>query len=157
MQINITYDASLADAPVGFQTAVQAAVQYLENAIATPVTVNIQVGYGEIAGQPMSADALGESEGLGSYYTYDQVRAALAATAVSPDDLAALASLPAADPTHGGDFFVTSAQAKALGLYPADAEGGGWLRRAQVLGRIHLRPEQPLGARPLRRHRRAGA
>jgi hypothetical protein len=50
MQINITWDASTASAPAGFQTAVNAAVQYLENTFSAPITINISVGWGEVGG-----------------------------------------------------------------------------------------------------------
>ena len=66
MQINAIFDASAANAPAGFVAAVEAAVSYLDSVIATPITVNIQFGWGEIAGQTMSPDALGESEPFGS-------------------------------------------------------------------------------------------
>ncbi len=120
LQINVTYDASLTDAPAGFQTAVQAAVAYLESVIATPITVNIQVSYGEIAGQTMEAGSLGESEPFGSWFSYAQVKNALTSVATSADDLASVATLGASDPTNGGQFFVNVAEQRALGLFPAD-------------------------------------
>jgi WD40 repeat protein len=120
VQINISYDASIANAPAGFKTAVQAAVEYLESVITTPITVNIAFGYGEVDGQAIDADALGESLGIGSNYGYSQVVAALTAAATSPDDFASIAALPLTDPTNASPFLVTNAEAKALGLY----EGG---------------------------------
>ena len=48
--------------------------------------------------------------------TYDQFAAALAAHATTPDDFAAVAGLPALDPSHGLGFWLSSAQARVLGL-----------------------------------------
>ena len=114
--INVSYDASAAAAPAGFRSAVGAAASYLEAAIASPVSININVGWGEVGGTSLEPGALGQSSYSGDYYSYDAVKAALAAGVTSADDTAALATLPASDPTGGGSFFVSSAQAKALGL-----------------------------------------
>ncbi len=126
MEINVTYDPSVAGAPSGFMTAVQAAVQYWDAEITTPITVNIAFGYGEVEGQSVGADNLGESISVGANFNYAQVLAALTNTATSPDDLASIGAQPTSDPTNGGLFFVTSAESKALGLYhggPAAIDG----------------------------------
>ena len=60
--INVTYDSSVSNAPAGFTAAIQDAVTYLESVITAPITVNIDVGYGEIDGQALQSGALGESE-----------------------------------------------------------------------------------------------
>src|SRR5579863_3655532 len=111
-------------------TAVQAAIQFFDNAIATPITVNIQFSWGEVAGQSLQAGAVGESLPFGSFMTYAQVRGALAAVATSADDIASVASLPVSDPTGGAQFFVTVAEQRALGLFPAS--------NAQVDGYVGL-------------------
>jgi hypothetical protein len=54
--------------------------------------------------------------------SYATVVAALTANATSPDQLAAIASLPATDPTGGGTFRLTRSEAKALGLLPANSD-----------------------------------
>ena len=123
MPINPIFDASAANAPAGFEAAVEAAVAYLNSVIATPITVNIQFGWGEIAGQAMGAGALGESLPYGSFFTYSQVRAALAAAATDSDETASAASLPGTDPTGGGQFFVNVAEQEALGLLPTNYSG----------------------------------
>ena len=61
MIINVSYDASAANAPAGFKQAVQAAVQYFETTITNNITINIDFGWGEVAGQAMDAGSLGES------------------------------------------------------------------------------------------------
>ena len=47
MQINLIYDRSVAAAPAAFKTAMTAAAGFLDELIVNPITVNIQVGYGE--------------------------------------------------------------------------------------------------------------
>ena len=123
MPINAIFDASAASAPAGFETAVEAAVSYLNSVIATPMTVNIQFGWGEIAGQAMGANSLGESLPYGSFFTYSQVAAALASVATDSDETASVASLPTTDPTAGGQFFVNVAEQEALGLLATNYSG----------------------------------
>ncbi len=122
MEINITYDASVASAPAGFKTALQAAVQYFETTFATPITVNISVGWGEVAGEAMVPGSIGESSAASIGLSYDEYRNALWANATTAEALASVNALPASDPTNGGTFVVSSAEAKALGLIdPLDA------------------------------------
>src|SRR6266567_4996926 len=113
--INVTYDASVASAPAGFTSDVAAVVQYFESHFTDPVTVNIDVGFGEVNGQTLGSGALGESETYLNSYTYSQVRNALAADATSAADASAVATLPTSNSTSV-TFWVATAQAKALGL-----------------------------------------
>ena len=59
--INVSYDQALNNLPSGFVTAVNYVVNYFESIFTTPTTVNIDIGYGEINGQAMASNALGES------------------------------------------------------------------------------------------------
>jgi membrane-bound inhibitor of C-type lysozyme len=111
LTINVIYDSSVNDAPAGFKTAIQDAVQYLESVITTPITVNIDVGYGEIDGQALQSGALGESETYLENYGYSSIKTALAN--VGP---AAASNLPSSAP---GTMWLATAQAKALGLAAA--------------------------------------
>jgi hypothetical protein len=109
MNINIQFDASADKAPAGFESAVLAAVQLLDSQFTAPVTVTIDVGYGEVDGHPMGGGALGESISSLTDVTYAQLLSALPAGV-----------LPASDPTGGGTFTITTAEAAALGLpHPA--------------------------------------
>ena len=112
--INVIYDSSVNSAPAGFTTAIQEAVQYLESVIITPITVNIDVGYGEIDGQALESGALGESETYLESYSYSPIKSALAN--VAP---AAASSLPSSAP---GTMWLATAQAKALGLAGASSD-----------------------------------
>ena len=114
--INVSYDSSVANAPAGFEADIAEGVQFFESQITTPVTLNIDVGYGEIDGQSLAGNALGESESYLIQTNYSTLRNALIAHATSPADQSAIASLPATDPTKGAPLFVTYANAQALGL-----------------------------------------
>ena len=114
--INVTYDTSVANAPAGFTADVAAAVQFFESQITTPVTINIDVGYGEVDGLSLSSGSLGESMYYIDPHNYSQVKNALVANATSANDMTAIATLPSSDPTNGGTFYLSTANAKALGL-----------------------------------------
>ena len=101
--INVTYDQSQSNLPPGFVAAVNYVVSYYESVFTDPITINIDVGYGEIGGQPLGSGALGESETyLDNSYSYSQVVAALKASATSSAQQAAYASLPTTSPLSGG-------------------------------------------------------
>ena len=59
--INVSYDASVSSAPAAFKTVVDAVVSYLESKYSDPVTIRINVGYGEVNGLPMNGGAIGQS------------------------------------------------------------------------------------------------
>jgi len=63
------------------------------------------------------------STSLAGTLSYQQVKGVLAADVTSSDDHTAVANLPAADPTGGAAFWLATAQAKALGLLPANDAG----------------------------------
>src|SRR5271165_2931836 len=113
MNINIQFDASVNNAPSGFESAVNAAVQFLDSEFASPVTITIDVGYGEVDGQRLGAGALGESLTNITSVTYSQLVNALP-----------VGTLPATDPTHGGSFLIATAEAKALGISGASGING---------------------------------
>ena len=109
LQIDLVWDPSVANSPAGFTSAVIAAAQNYVNdfTTSTKTVLYIAVGWGEIAGSSMAANALGESESSGYLTNYATVANAMTRAG---DALHALN-----EPTHG-QFFVTSAEAKALGL-----------------------------------------
>jgi hypothetical protein len=87
--INVTYDSSVTnlDNPdnaaydptlyTKCTSAVQTAVQYYENEFTSPITVNINFGWGEAAGYPIGAGAFGVSSTYSENYTYADVLAAV--------------------------------------------------------------------------------
>jgi hypothetical protein len=121
VQINFIYDSSTASAPAAFKTALADAAAYLDALITNPITVNIQVGWGEDNGAPITPNSLStggpQQDGIGM--SYAQLKAALTANATSVADQTMLGNMPAVDPTNGGSFYITAAQQKAWGLLPA--------------------------------------
>ena len=120
LTIHLVWDSSVSSAPAGFMTDVIAAAHYLETNITTTATINFQVGYGEVAGSSLGNNALGESQTNIVSVSYSQLLAALQAkSSGDATDAAFLASLPATSPVSG-NYWVTAAQAKALGLSAAN-------------------------------------
>ncbi len=122
MQINVTYDSSVNSAPAGFEAGVAAAVQYLESEFTNSVTINIDVGYGEIDGQALASDDLGESlwsRDVSESYT--AVRNALIA-----QDAPGSSTLPASSPDQGS-LEISPAEAKALGLLSNNGSIDGYV------------------------------
>ena len=122
MQINLIDDSSVNAAPTGFTPAIAAAAQFLDNLITNPITVNVLVGWGEYDNGTYS---IGNNISLGGALAgidlnYSQLRSDLIASASTAVDKFAVTSLPISDPTNGESFFVSDAEAKALGLLPAN-------------------------------------
>jgi hypothetical protein len=115
VQIDLIWDSSVAKAPAGFTTAIIDAATYIASQTAGGhEVINIQVGWGEIAGSTMSSSALGESQMNGYLVNY--------ATATAP--LTAMGySFTANNEPVNAQFFITSAQAKADGYINATATG----------------------------------
>ena len=124
--INVTYDASVANAPAAFKTVVAAVVQYFESKFSDNVTININVGYGEVGGYTLDAGALGESLTYLNSYSYSQIKNALLTDAKTADDASSIASLPATSPVIG-NFWTSTAEAKALGLMGASSQTDGFI------------------------------
>jgi hypothetical protein len=99
--INVVYDSSVNNAPAAFKADVAAAVSFFETHFTDHVTLNIDVGYGEVGGYTLGSGALGESLTYLSNYSYSQIKNALAADATTADDTAAVGSLSATSPVNG--------------------------------------------------------
>ena len=120
LAIDLIWDTSVGSAPASFVSDIIAAAKFLESQISTTTTINLNVGYGTIAGTPLSRGALGESSTYLVSVNYASLVAALKATAsTDATDAAMLASLPAVSPVTG-TYWVTTAEAKALGLSAAN-------------------------------------
>jgi hypothetical protein len=115
MNIVAQYDSSVTNAPAGFKTAVQAAVNYIDHLIATPITVSLTFSWGELQGQALGSGAIGESASTGNLFSYSSVLADLTQAATSTADHQALATLSSSDPTNGGSFYLAAAQELAFG------------------------------------------
>jgi Ca2+-binding RTX toxin-like protein len=125
LSINITWDSSVSGAPPEFQNVVLQVAQYFVNNFTDPVTLNINVGYGEAGGYSLGG-ALGMSVTYLQSFSYSQITNALTADATGAADNSAVASLPATDPT-GGHYWVTTAEGRALGLIGASSSVDGYV------------------------------
>jgi hypothetical protein len=123
MQINVIYDQSVSSLPAGFVAAVNYVVNYFDSVFTNPVTVNIDLGYGEIAGQALGSGALGESETYLDSYGYSTVLNALRGNEPGALQKTAYATLPANSPLGGGTLWLATAQEKALGLLSGNYTG----------------------------------
>src|SRR5579871_2165655 len=131
LEIRLLWDASTDGAPTGFRRAVIAAAEvYVQefgqsNGIVGTEIINIGVGYGEVGGSPMSADALGESEGAQYLTNYATVTHALEGEGYR---------FVAANEPRGAQFLIASAEAKALGLVDPTAGLDGFVGFSTLAG-----------------------
>jgi hypothetical protein len=123
MNINFVYDPSTASAPSGFFTALNAVAQTALLDFTDPITVNIQVGWGDVNGRLLAPNALGQSTFYFTTLTYSQLKTELMQHASSIDDVIAINNMPAANPFGVSPFWVSYAQAKAWGLVAANNAG----------------------------------
>jgi Hint domain len=125
MDIKINWDTSVDGAPQEFKNAINYVVNLFDATFTNPVIINIDVGWGEIAGRAISSGTIGESQiAPSAVYDYSTLRTALiddANSSTNPLQLAAVATLPTTDPANGGTFNFGTAEAKALGLVSKDA------------------------------------
>lgn len=123
MTITPVYDSSvtgLANASV-IESAFNAVAADYSSQFTNPVTINVAVSWGSVAGQALPSSAVGaSSDSLYGYFSYAQVKNWLTASSRSNTaDTAlatALSSLPAAAPSGQSNYAIASAEAKALGL-----------------------------------------
>jgi hypothetical protein len=134
LQFNFSWDASVGTAPTGFRNAVVAAAAGLAADFSNKVTVNIATGYGEVDGSPVDAGAVAETGFYSSHVAYATLLAALQADAGNSSvQTTADASLSASNPTSGGTFAVSTAEAKALGLSGASSHLDGFVGLSSAL------------------------
>lgn len=124
LTFDVTYDSSTAAAPSGFFSAFQDAINFYQTTYDNPITINMQVGWGEIDGQSLSPGDLGQSlTHQQGFYSYSQIVNAMANNDTSPADATALANLPATYPVANAQFVMANSEAKAFGLLAGNASG----------------------------------
>ena len=124
LTFNVTYDASTASAPAAFFSAFNDAIQFYESKFSDPITININVGWGEINGRSLSPGDLGNSQtNQQGFYSYSQIKTALQNDAKTAADATGIANLPSTYPVSGAPFVMSDAEAKALGLRAGNAAG----------------------------------
>lgn len=118
--INPIYDTTVTSRSDA--TQLESAFTYAANQFSAYFSDNITININVAASSTIS---LGQSSTqLQGLYSYSQVRSALVGDATSTDDTTANASLSSTiDPTNGGNFLLSNAQAKALGLLNAYSVG----------------------------------
>jgi hypothetical protein len=80
---SLIWDSSVASAPSGWVQAIVSAAQYISSLFSTSEVINMDVGYGEIAGSSLASGALGESESYGYLTNFSTVTTALHADGYS--------------------------------------------------------------------------
>ena len=121
MNLEVSYDSSAATAPAWFQSAVSCVVSQYDALITNPVTVTINVGWGEENGNAINASAVADNQSSGTYMSYAALTTAMESRATSTIAQTAVANLPSADFTNGGKFYVPLAEQKALGIQSASS------------------------------------
>ncbi len=117
LTIHLTFDPSVTSNPnsAGIQACCNFVAAQLQSNYTNAITVNINV----VAAAGTSVFGQSSTALIGTF-SYAQIRSFLTAAASGADDTAAVASLGAADPTGGATFWLTFAQAKALGQRAAN-------------------------------------
>jgi Ca2+-binding RTX toxin-like protein len=111
---NNTYDAGVTD-PV--RTAIIGAENYLQAHFTDQLTLNVTFNF-----DPEGPDAVASNAFSVFPVSYSQLVGALGAHATTADDRLAVAGLPAADPSNGAGFEITSGEGQALGILPASGQ-----------------------------------
>ena len=134
LQFNLSWDSSVANAPAGFRNAAVAAAADLSATFNNHVVLNVHVGYGEVGGSGISANDAAQSGSYFSGISYPALVSALQGDAGN-STIQAIAdtNLSASNPTNGGTFDVSAAQAKALGLAGSSSQPDGYVGLSSAL------------------------
>jgi len=121
MQINFVYDPSVASAPSGFVNALNEAASIISQNILNPETVTINIGWGKVPGGDTLTDGTLAAAGpTGDFVSYDQLINDLFSNPnPSFDDIIFLLNTPLTNPLPGHQWFISTAEEKALGIKPA--------------------------------------
>jgi hypothetical protein len=123
MNLNITYDPNTpSTAPAAFFTAVNHVVNLYDTTFTNNVTVNIEVGYGDLPSDKSVVPPLGESNYYFDYgLSYSQVRQILL-----NESAPGSSTLPSTAPL-AGSLTINTAEERALGLIGASAALDGYV------------------------------
>jgi hypothetical protein len=120
LEINLVWDSSVRSSAnwSAIEAAVVSAAEIYTQTFSNHIVVNIGVGLGEIDGSSLSSNALGESDSYGYIAKYATVASALntADSSLTSHGLMSSNALSVDSPPSTANYFVTSAEAKALGL-----------------------------------------
>jgi len=131
LEINLIWDSSVTSAPnwQAIESSVVSAAKIFTGEFHNQDILNIAVGFGEVAGQTLAAGALGESASFGYLLPNDGTFGALLGAADAGLIHTGLMAANATTALDGvaGNFFITSANAKALGLVDPAAGLDGFI------------------------------
>src|ERR1700749_3143765 len=114
--LNLVFDGSVNSAPAGFTDALNTAAQIVGSQIQDPISITINVGYGEINGVPITGNTLAEGSAYGLFVPYGQLVSDLQNSSnTSQAYHNFLANLPATAPSNGGKWLLSNAKPYALG------------------------------------------
>jgi hypothetical protein len=119
VNIHVTYDSSVANAPAGFVSVTQKVADFFASTLqdTTPITINIDVGFGEVDGMKLGIGATGESVTNLQQVSFSDLTNAYSATGLSLGSSA-----------PNGNLYVSYAEAKALNIAITDPQAiDGWV------------------------------
>ncbi len=117
MNITVSFDQDVGTLPADFVAAVNDAVAFFNNTFANPISMTIDVGYGESGGQTLPAEVLAHTTYPLLNYTYSEIRDALNTADANSGFALAASDIPADDPASGNHlYWMTPAEAAALNL-----------------------------------------
>jgi hypothetical protein len=125
LQFDLIWDASVASAPPGFVQAIINAAKLYSSLFSNKEVIAIDVGFGEVAGSPMAPGALGESASFGYLTDYPTVTSVLQSDGFR---------FSAKNEPTAGQFFITSADAKTMGLVDPVAGLDGFVGFSNLTG-----------------------
>ena len=126
LKFHVNWDSSVANAPSWFQNSVETALSYFYKTFASPITITLDVGYGEVGGQRLGFGALGESLSYLYPVSYGDLYSHMSAEASSQEQIDAVNSLDSSttSPITGANYYLATADARALNFYVAPANLG---------------------------------
>ncbi len=131
LSFNVTYDSSVSSAPSGFTTDFQDAINYYQSTFTNPITIDLNVGWGEVGGSAISSGALGESELSGLYQT--SYNGMINLMGGNPGLSSYYTTSPTSNPS-ATDMFIPTAEMKAMECGSQNA--GGTCRTAVSGGAV---------------------
>ncbi len=122
LKINLVWDTNAQAAPQAFRSAVQSAANILQQTFSNNITLNFNIGYGEVAGQKLTNGSAAAGPAYGNYISIGALKNTLLSSSTSKDDQQAYAGLSTTlNPNGNGSVAVWSAEEKALGLISGTA------------------------------------
>jgi hypothetical protein len=129
LRFDLIWDNSVVNAPSQYKSAIEAAAQFYSNIFSNNDLITIHIGWGEVDGQSLGADALGENIPNSVTESYKTVYNALwndsGSSSVQSN---ADGTLPGSNPLPTSRFSVSDAQAQAWGALSRNSgRNDGWM------------------------------